>query len=151
VRHQFVYVRPEDPLMDMQRNRWGSAEPTDVGRRNHELFTHALDTSDPSLIIVDGMTALEKSRIDRYCSQLAIPSAARPALEALFFVHHVGHRIHMALADHGLRDKVRVMVGGAPLNEAFAREYGADIYCRDARGAVEAAKRIMQTRQGERL
>ncbi|MBX7234514.1 MAG: corrinoid protein [Caldilineales bacterium] len=56
-----------------------------------------------------------------------------------------------ALADHGLRDKVRVMVGGAPLNEAFAREYGADIYCRDARGAVEAAKRIMQTRQGERL
>ena len=58
VRHQFVYVRPEDPLMDMQRNRWGSAEPTDVGRRNHELFTHALDTSDPSLIIVDGMTVL---------------------------------------------------------------------------------------------
>ena len=57
----------------------------------------------------------------------------------------------LILADHGLRDKVRVMVGGAPLNEAFAREYGADIYCRDARGAVEAAKRIMQTRQGERL
>lgn len=48
-----------------------------------------------------------------------------------------------ALADHGLRDKVRVMVGGAPLNEAFAREYGADIYCRDAHGAVEAAKSMI--------
>jgi hypothetical protein len=58
VRHQFVYVRPEDPLMDMQRNRWGNAEPTEVGRRNHELFAHALETSDPSLIIVDGMTVL---------------------------------------------------------------------------------------------
>ncbi|TXH57832.1 phosphotransferase family protein [Piscinibacter sp.] len=52
-------------------------------------------------VIVDGMTALEKSRIDRYCSQLAIPSAARPALEALFFVHHVGHRIHMGLDTTG--------------------------------------------------
>jgi 5-methyltetrahydrofolate--homocysteine methyltransferase len=55
-----------------------------------------------------------------------------------------------ALAERGLRRQVRVMVGGAPLNEAFAREFGADIYCRDARGAVEAAKSIMQTRQGAR-
>lgn len=58
VRHQFTYVRPEDPLMDMQRNRWGSAEPTEIGRRNHELFQAALDKVDPSLIIVDGMTVL---------------------------------------------------------------------------------------------
>lgn len=48
-----------------------------------------------------------------------------------------------ALTDKGLRDKVTVLVGGAPLNEAFAREFGADAYCRDAREAVETAKRIM--------
>lgn len=55
-----------------------------------------------------------------------------------------------ALNERGLRDRVAVMVGGAPLNEAFAREFGADIYCRDARGAVETAKTIMQTRTGVR-
>ncbi len=50
-----------------------------------------------------------------------------------------------ALIDKGLRDKVTVLVGGAPLNEAFAREFGADAYCRDAREAVETAKKVMLT------
>lgn len=58
IRNLFTYVRPEDPHKDMQRNRWGNAEPTDVGRRNSELFQMALDQKDPSLIIVDGMTVL---------------------------------------------------------------------------------------------
>lgn len=58
IRNLFTYVRPEDPHQDMQRNRWGNAEPTDLGRRNAELFQMALDAKDPSLIIVDGMTVL---------------------------------------------------------------------------------------------
>lgn len=58
VRHQFTYVRPEDPLMDMQRNRWGQSVETDLGRLNHELFALAVERVDPSLIIVDGMTVL---------------------------------------------------------------------------------------------
>ena len=33
-----------------------------------------------------------------------------------------------------------VLVGGAPLNEAFAEAVGADAYCRDAAVAVETAK-----------
>lgn len=53
-----------------------------------------------------------------------------------------------ALSERGMRDGVSVLVGGAPLNDAFAREFGADAYCRDAREAVETAKRIMQTRHG---
>ena len=48
-----------------------------------------------------------------------------------------------ALKDQGLRDKYIVMVGGAPLNEAFAESIGADGYCRDAAVAVETAKEFM--------
>jgi 5-methyltetrahydrofolate--homocysteine methyltransferase len=38
----------------------------------------------------------------------------------------------LALTEAGLRDKVKVMVGGAPLDEAFARRIGADGYGPDA-------------------
>jgi methanogenic corrinoid protein MtbC1 len=41
-----------------------------------------------------------------------------------------------------------VLVGGAPLNEAFANSVGADAYCRDAAVAVETAKSFMAKRQG---
>jgi 5-methyltetrahydrofolate--homocysteine methyltransferase len=48
-----------------------------------------------------------------------------------------------ALEEAGIRDDLIVLVGGAPLNEAFAREIGADAYCRDAAVAVETAKRLV--------
>jgi methylmalonyl-CoA mutase cobalamin-binding domain/chain len=39
----------------------------------------------------------------------------------------------------GIRDKVKIMVGGAPVNEAFCREIGADCYTVDAASAADAA------------
>jgi corrinoid protein of di/trimethylamine methyltransferase len=47
------------------------------------------------------------------------------------------------LKEAGLRDKVGVMIGGAPVTQAFADEIGADAYCRDAAIAVESAKRLI--------
>jgi corrinoid protein of di/trimethylamine methyltransferase len=44
------------------------------------------------------------------------------------------------LREEGLREKVKVLVGGAPLNEAFAEDIGADAYCKDAAEAVTAAR-----------
>ena len=44
------------------------------------------------------------------------------------------------LEEQGVRDRCTVLVGGAPLNEEFARVIGADAYCRDAAVAVETAK-----------
>jgi 5-methyltetrahydrofolate--homocysteine methyltransferase len=52
-----------------------------------------------------------------------------------------------ALRDQGLRDKVLVLVGGAPLNAAFAEEIEADAYCRDAAVAVDTAKKLLQIRR----
>jgi 5-methyltetrahydrofolate--homocysteine methyltransferase len=48
-----------------------------------------------------------------------------------------------ALAEAGLRDSVKVMVGGAPVTEAYARRIGADAYSSDAGSAVEAARRLV--------
>ena len=39
----------------------------------------------------------------------------------------------------GIRGKVKIMVGGAPVTEAFCREIGADAYTPDAASAAEAA------------
>jgi 5-methyltetrahydrofolate--homocysteine methyltransferase len=47
-----------------------------------------------------------------------------------------------ALAQAGLRGKVKVMVGGAPVSQKVAREYGADGYAPDASGAVALARSL---------
>jgi methylmalonyl-CoA mutase cobalamin-binding domain/chain len=53
-----------------------------------------------------------------------------------------------AMIEKGIRNDHVVLVGGAPLNEAFAANIGADAYCRDAAVAVETAKAFMAKRQG---
>ena len=48
-----------------------------------------------------------------------------------------------ALEKEGLRDKVKVMVGGAPVNQMFADEIGADGYTPNANAAVIKAKELL--------
>ena len=52
------------------------------------------------------------------------------------------------LVKRGIRNDLIVLVGGAPLSEAFAEEIGADAYCRDAAVAVETAKKFIAIKQG---
>ncbi|HHX71846.1 MAG TPA: cobalamin-binding protein [Clostridiales bacterium] len=47
-----------------------------------------------------------------------------------------------ALKEAGLRDKVKVMVGGAPVTQQFADEIGADCYTLDAASAAQAARAL---------
>ncbi len=47
------------------------------------------------------------------------------------------------LRKEGLRDKVKVMVGGAVLNQRLADEFGSDGYAPDAASAVRLAKTLM--------
>jgi 5-methyltetrahydrofolate--homocysteine methyltransferase len=44
---------------------------------------------------------------------------------------------------HGLAGRVKVIVGGAPVSEAFAREIGADAYGYDAANAVERVRALV--------
>jgi 5-methyltetrahydrofolate--homocysteine methyltransferase len=48
-----------------------------------------------------------------------------------------------ALAGADLRGRVKVMVGGAPLTQAYCDEIGADAYAPDAWSAVKVAKRLL--------
>ena len=41
--------------------------------------------------------------------------------------------------EKGIRDKVKIMVGGAPINEEFCKKIGADCYTVDAASAADAA------------
>jgi corrinoid protein of di/trimethylamine methyltransferase len=47
-----------------------------------------------------------------------------------------------ALAKAGVREQVKVMVGGAPVTEAYAKEIGADGYSQNAAGAVPLARSL---------
>jgi len=51
-----------------------------------------------------------------------------------------------ALDDMGMRPKVKVMVGGAPVTRDWASEIGADGFSEDAVGAVTVAKDLLKTR-----
>lgn len=48
-----------------------------------------------------------------------------------------------ALTDAGLRDKVKIIVGGAPVTQLFADDIGADGYAPDASKAVLKAKELL--------
>ncbi len=47
-----------------------------------------------------------------------------------------------AIEEAGLRDKITVMVGGAPVTDAFCKQVGADIYTPDAASAAEEAAKV---------
>ena len=48
-----------------------------------------------------------------------------------------------ALTEAGLRDKVKIMIGGAPITQAFADQVGADGYAESAGGASRLAKKLL--------
>jgi len=48
-----------------------------------------------------------------------------------------------ALKQAGVRDRVKVMVGGAPISEQYAKEIGADGYSESAAGAVATARKAL--------
>jgi len=52
-------------------------------------------------------------------------------------------KIVEALQEAGLRDQVKVMVGGAPVTQTWAEQIGADGYAEDAMSAVDLALRLV--------
>jgi corrinoid protein of di/trimethylamine methyltransferase len=55
----------------------------------------------------------------------------------------VQKEVIQALTEAGLRDKVKVLVGGAPVTRSWTDEIGADGYAEDAMGAVQVARKLM--------
>jgi 5-methyltetrahydrofolate--homocysteine methyltransferase len=46
------------------------------------------------------------------------------------------------LKEEGLRDNVKIFIGGAPTSQAFADQIGADAHCKDAFEAIEVMKTV---------
>ncbi len=55
----------------------------------------------------------------------------------------MGHTIK-ALEEAGLRDRVKVIIGGAPVTQSFADQIGADGYASNAAAAADLAKRLVR-------
>lgn len=81
---------------------------------------------------------------DRFLKALREHQAALLGMSALLTttMPWMGKTI-ASLQEAGLRDKVKIMVGGAPVTDAFAEQIGADAYSPDAASAVRVAKHLI--------
>ena len=72
-------------------------------------------------------------------------SADIVGVSALLTTTMAGQRgVIEALAQAGLRERVKVMIGGSPVTRQWAEEIGADGYSKDAMSAVALARSLMQ-------
>lgn len=80
---------------------------------------------------------------EKYVEAVRESDANLVAMSALLTTTMVNMRSTIAaLEEAGLRSKVKVMIGGAPVTESFARQIGADGYAPDASRAVAVAKSL---------
>jgi corrinoid protein of di/trimethylamine methyltransferase len=80
---------------------------------------------------------------EKFCAAVEEHQATIVGISALMTTTMPGMRRTIdALTRAGLRGRVKVMVGGAPVSQAFADEIGADGYARDATVAVVRAKEL---------
>ena len=92
-------------------------EVIDIGINNPvENYLHALEKHKPDIL---GMSALLTTTM--------------PYMKVVIDT----------MIEKGIRDDYIILVGGAPLNEAFSQSVGADAYCRDAAVAVDIARELM--------
>ena len=82
--------------------------------------------------------------IQRFVDKAAEVDANLVGLSALLTTTMVKQKsLIESLEEAGLRSKVKVMVGGAPVTRSWAEEIGADGYSEDAIGAVGVARRLV--------
>ena len=81
---------------------------------------------------------------DRFVTAAQEHNANLIGVSALLTTTMAGQRtVVEAVAAAGLRDQVKVIVGGAPASESWASEIGADGYSEDAIGAVALARKLV--------
>jgi 5-methyltetrahydrofolate--homocysteine methyltransferase len=83
-----------------------------------EMFIEAIEVHEPAIV---GLSAMLTTTMLNMKSTIEAVRAARP------------------------RSKVKIIIGGAPVNQAFADQIGADGYARDAVLAVDKVKRLLGT------
>lgn len=97
------------------------------GSTGVDIIDLGVDVS-PNLFV----RALEEHNANLLCLS-ALLTTTMPAMKQTIAAVH----------GNGLRDRVKVMIGGAPVTQAFAEEIGADGYAADAGGAAKTARRLL--------
>lgn len=81
---------------------------------------------------------------EKFVEAVAAKNANIVCLSALLTVTMPAMRTTLdALRSAGVRDKVKVMIGGAPVTDQYAREIGADSYSENASAAVASARSLV--------
>jgi corrinoid protein of di/trimethylamine methyltransferase len=81
---------------------------------------------------------------DRFVEAIQRSNANLVCLSALLTVTMPSMRTTIeALKQAGVRERVKVLVGGAPVTRQFAQQIGADGYSEDAPGAVALARQMI--------
>jgi len=84
-------------------------------------------------------------KIDRFIDVAAAEKVDLICLSALLTTTMLNQRrVLERLRERGLRDRFKVLVGGAPVTQAWADEIGADGYGENATAAVRAAERVLR-------
>jgi 5-methyltetrahydrofolate--homocysteine methyltransferase len=84
--------------------------------------------------VIDLGTDVSAAAVVRKLAETEAPYLGLSAL----LTSTMGHmqEIIVKIKEEGLRDRVKVLVGGAPVNTDFAAKIGADFYCEDAFDAI---------------
>jgi corrinoid protein of di/trimethylamine methyltransferase len=86
---------------------------------------------------------------ESFMEKLREVDATLLCLSALLTTTMMGQRhVIQALNEAGIRDRAKVMVGGAPVTQAWADEIGADGYAENAAGAVVVANKLLGPKEG---
>src|SRR5271157_1225449 len=82
---------------------------------------------------------------DKFCEEVRNQKPDILGLSSLLTttMHEIGVVVHK-LEETGLRSSVKVVAGGAPITEAFAKRMGADAYATDGGQAVKICKQLIQ-------
>ena len=88
--------------------------------------------------------------VEKYLEALEVEQADILGMSALLTTTMPYMKVVIdTMKERGMREDYVVLVGGAPLNEEFAKAVGADAYCRDAAVAVETAKSFMARKHNQ--
>jgi len=83
---------------------------------------------------------------EKFVEAIAVGGANIVAFSALLTTTMPNMKITIDAIQHaGLRDKVKVIIGGAPVTEEYSRQIGADGFSSDASRAVSLAQSLMKT------
>ncbi len=80
---------------------------------------------------------IEESRAEIVC----LSTLMTPTLEEMRLMVN-------RLKERGLKDRVKVMIGGAPTDPDFMKEIGADFYCKDAIEAINTLDNYFSNKRG---